>query len=230
VKTAALVPVRSGSKGIIGKNTRLFAGRPLFSWAVCIGRDTCDSVYVSSDDITLAEISHMYGAAFIPRPAELATDMTPMLPVVQHALSEIRALGTTPDVIVLLQPTSPWRTERHVRMALRKLEESGADSVVSVVEIPAHYLPDFAFLIEDGNLRPFTQGRQVTRRQDTRKAYSRDGTVYAIRRKAIEGGSLYGKECLPLVIPTHESVNLDTEADWAHAVAATTGKRHVLRD
>lgn len=133
-----------------------------------------------------------------------------MLPVVQHAAREIGGF----DVLVLLQPTQPFRTDAQVKAALKLLEETGADSVVSVVEIPAHYSPDFAMIEEHGRmLLP-----RATRRQDCRKAYYRDGTVYAIRREAIEEGLLYGHDCRPLIIPLGESVNLDTMDDWDEAV------------
>ena len=91
--------------------------------------------------------------------------------------------GWTPDIIVLLQPTSPLRRPAHVREAVELLRESGADSVVTVVELPRHLSPDYVMRIEDGVLRPFLpEGARVTRRQDARPAYSRDGTVYACRR------------------------------------------------
>lgn len=219
MKTLAIVPCRSGSKGIKNKNTRIFQGRPLFAWAVGIGRATCDETYVSTDDVDVARLATMYGAKTILRPTELATDEAPMLPVIQHALT---CVSGPPDVVVLLQPTSPWRTEKHVRDALELLETSGADSVVSLVEIPAIMSPGYAVKVWKGRAHGFDT--DLSRRQDVEPAYYRDGTVYATRRTAIEAGSLYGKECRALIIPAHESVTLDTEDDWTHAVHATVGK------
>jgi CMP-N,N'-diacetyllegionaminic acid synthase len=224
MRTLALIPARSGSKGIPGKNTRPFAGAPLYARAVVIGQVTCTWTYVSTDDAALAyEAASAYGVDLIARPSELAQDDTPMLAVIQHALS---AVEPKPDVLVLLQPTQPLRKALHVQRALHLLSTSDADSVVSVVPIPAHYSPDYALARRlDGRLMPFlgTYDRDIddmpTRRQDAHPAYSRDGTVYAIRRQTIEAGSLYGNHCIPLVIDPSESVNLDTEEDWRRAEA-----------
>jgi CMP-N,N'-diacetyllegionaminic acid synthase len=221
--TLALVPAKGRSTGIPGKNTRLFSGRPLLSWAIQTGRITCDRTLVTTDDSYVAEAAAEYGAWIITRPAELATDEAPMLSVVQHAIRNLEC-----DVVVLLQPTQPLRRPEHIRAALKLLEETGADSVVSVVEIPAHYSPEYALEIDEGELLPVlgdkysagrSLGRMLTRRQDAQPAYTRDGTVYAIKRETIEAGSLYGNDCRALIIPRSESVNLDTEEDWTMAEA-----------
>lgn len=206
--TLALVPARSGSKGVPGKNTRDFCGRPLMAWAIQIGRLTCDETYVSTDDPNIGLLASQYGAKVIVRPAELATDEAPMLPVIQHALAALE--GTfEPDVVVLLQPTQPLRTADHVKRAMTLLTDDW-DSVVSVVESVS---PDLISMIYAGRL---ILPSEVTRRQDARPGYVRDGTVYVTRREAIEAGSLYG-DCRAMVIPAGESVNIDTEEDWRQA-------------
>ncbi len=208
VKTYYLTPARAGSKGIPHKNTRLFAGLPLVLHAVRIGLKTCSETLVSTDDLQVAQMCGMYGGRVLMRPAELAQDDTPMLPVVDPK----------PDVVVLLQPTSPLRKVWHVAEALRLIEDDDVSSVVSVLPIPAHRSPDYAMQLVGGRwLQPARA--DVTRRQDCRPAYYRDGTVYAIRRWVIEDGGLYGPQCVPLVIPAEESATLDTESDWALAEA-----------
>jgi CMP-N-acetylneuraminic acid synthetase len=226
MRTLALIPARAGSKGIPGKNTRDFNGAPLLCWAINTAflSKVPAWLYVSTDSEEIADLAASWGALWpIMRPAELAQDDTPMLAVVQHALAEVEQRGIVPDVVMLLQPTQPLRTYQHLIDALRLLEETGADSVVSVVQIPAHYSPDYACSIWHGGLHPWEEGEVwdnlPARRQDARPAYSRDGTVYAIKRETIESGSLYGSHCVPLIIPSHESVNLDTEEDWNRAEA-----------
>jgi CMP-N-acetylneuraminic acid synthetase len=220
VTTLALVPARGGSRGIPGKNTRDFAGKPLLAWAIETGRAVCDRTFVSTDDPGIGMVAATYMSGVLLRPHALATDEAPMLPVLQHALRELEPWQ--PDVVVLLQPTAPLRTAKHVQAALQMLEETGASTVVSVVEIPAHYSPDYAMHLVGGRwLEPWR--RAVARRQDARTAYSRDGTVYAIRRWVIEDGSLYGPDARPLVIPRSESANLDTEEDWVRAEALKRG-------
>ncbi|HET9267498.1 MAG TPA: hypothetical protein VFO31_05015, partial [Vicinamibacterales bacterium] len=111
------------------------------------------------------------------------------------------------------------RQARHVQEALRRLRESGADSVVTVVELPRHLSPDYVMKIEDGLLRPFLpDGARVTRRQDARPAYAREGTVYAFRRDTIDRfGTIYGERCVPLLIDAEDSLSIDSPEDWATA-------------
>jgi len=150
------------------------------------------------------------------RPADLAQDDTPMLPVVRHALAALRSSGWSADAIVLLQPTSPLRRPEHIRDAVALLRQTGADSVVTVVELPLHLSPDYVMRIDGGILRPFlAEGAQVTRRQDARPAYSRDGTIYAFRRSTVERfGNIYGEDCRPLVLDPADSLSIDSPADW----------------
>ena len=153
------------------------------------------------------------------RPTALAADETPMLPVVQHAVEALEAEGWAPGIIVLLQPTSPLRNAAHVRDAVARLRNSQADSVVSVVELPLHMSPDYVMRIVDDELKPFLpEGERLTRRQDARTAYVRDGTVYAFWRATLtRHASIYGQRCLPLVVPAEESITIDTPGDWAAA-------------
>lgn len=224
-----LVPARSGSKGVPGKNTRLLAGRPLLDYAARAARDSgvLHRVVLSTDSEDIAACGQGVGLE-VPfmRPAALAQDDTPMLPVIEHALDALRGQGWEPEMVVLLQPTSPLRKPAHVRAAVEQLQQTGADSVVSVVALPLHLSPDYIMRVEDGRLHPFLpEGARVTRRQDARPAYVRDGTVYAFRTTTLRRfGSIYGEDCRPLVVDAAESLSIDTAADWAAAERALTGR------
>jgi CMP-N-acetylneuraminic acid synthetase len=217
-----LVPARGGSKGVPGKNVRALAGHTLLEYTARAAQDSgvIDRLVLSTDAPDIADAGRRAGLE-VPfmRPAALAADDTPMLPVIQHALAETAKNGWSPDVIVLLQPTSPLRRPDHIRDAVTMLRETKADSVVTVVEVPRHLSPDYVMRIEEGRLRPFLpDGAGVTRRQDARPAYSRDGTVYAFRRSTIERfGGIYGDDCRPLLIDATESLSIDTEDDWNEA-------------
>jgi CMP-N,N'-diacetyllegionaminic acid synthase len=211
VRTLALIPARSGSRDVPNKNTRDFCGKPLFRWAAEVGLATCDRTYVCTDRVL--HPGGGGGVGMIIAGPPIHTDTCPMLWVVQDAIDRVDG----GDVIVLLQPTQPLRTADHIRAALEMLEETDADSVVSVVEIPAHYSPDYAVRVENNWLVVNEEG--PTRRQEARKAYSRDGTVYAVRREVVESGSLYGDCCRALLIPHSQSVNIDDEEDWQRAEA-----------
>jgi CMP-N-acetylneuraminic acid synthetase len=134
--------------------------------------------------------------------------------------------GWVPDYVALLQPTSPLRRPHHVRDAVDRLRDSGADSVVTVIELPRHLSPDYVMKIEDGMLRPFlSEGARVTRRQDARPAYSREGTVYAFRPDTIDRfGNIYGDRCVPLLIDPGDSLSIDTPEDWTRAEAILSGR------
>jgi len=217
VRTLAVVPARKGSRGLPGKNTRLFKGIPLVAHAIRIGLKTCDRVLVTTDDPLVAEIAQEYEVEVVNRPPELAQDDTPMLPVLQHAL---QASQYRPDLVVLLQPTSPLRKVRHVMDALKLIEETGADSVASVVEVPAHY-SIYAQLCED-SCKPGAikgaAGWELDEMPGTRQAcaptYVRDGSVYIFRAIRIEAGRLYGYDCRPVLLDPKESSTIDTAEDW----------------
>ena len=218
----ALVPARGGSKGIPDKNIRPLHGRTLLDLCARVAAESgvVDRAVLSTDSEPIAAAGRRAGLE-VPflRPPALAQDETPMLPVIEHAVSTLAAAGWTPDIIVLLQPTSPLRTAAHVRTAVEQLRDSDADSVVTVVELPRHMSPDYVMRIDEGRLVPFLpEGARVTRRQDARPAFVRDGTVYAFRRQTLERThSIYGERCRPLVVPASESLTLDTPEDWAEA-------------
>lgn len=224
-----LVPARGGSKGVPGKNTRLLAGRPLLEYTARAARESgvIDRLVLSTDSEEIAECGRRVGLD-VPfmRPASLAEDETPMLPVVEHALDELRCLEWEPAIVVLLQPTSPLRTPAQIRAAVDQLRETGADSVVSVVAVPLHMSPDYVMRLDEGRLRPFLPDLvRVTRRQDARPAYVRDGTVYTFWTRTLRRfDSIYGDDCRPLLLDAAESLSIDTAADWAAAERALAGR------
>lgn len=218
----ALVPARGGSKGVPDKNVKPLAGHSLLDYTARAARGSgvIDRIVLSTDSLDIANAGRRAGLE-VPfmRPATLAADDTPMVPVVVHALAELSRQAWSPAMIVLLQPTSPLRRPDHIRAAVNLLRDSGADSVVTVVEVPRHLSPDYVMRIEDGRLKTFLpDGERLTRRQDARPAYSRDGTVYAFRRSTIEkSGGIYGEDCRPLLIDPSDSLSIDSPADWDEA-------------
>lgn len=215
----ALVPARAGSKGIPGKNLRPLAGHSLIEYAASAARDSgvVDRAVLSTDSEEIASEGRRVGldVPFL-RPASLAQDETPMKPVIEHALAALAAQSFEPEIVLLLQPTSPLRTPGQLRSAVQLLRESRADSVVTVVELPRHLSPDYVMRIDEGALKPFlAEGARITRRQDARPAYVRDGTVYAFWTRTLrEQGSIYGERCVPLLVDAADSITIDSPADW----------------
>jgi CMP-N-acetylneuraminic acid synthetase len=218
VKTLAVIPARGGSKGLPGKNARPFLGIPLLARAIRIAQETCDALIVTTDDPVLASLAEDYDAPVHMRPAELATDEAPMLPVVQDAIR-----GREGDVIVLLQPTQPLRTAEQVREALDlvgarfSLRDGLPDSVVSVRRVPASYSPELMLMLgHDGLCVEPVVGlarKDPPRRQAAQSGYVRCGTVYATHRDVIEAGSLYGASVRPLILEG-DALSIDTLEDF----------------
>jgi CMP-N-acetylneuraminic acid synthetase len=151
-----------------------------------------------------------------------------MIAVVRHALQQIP--GDPGDIIVLLQPTQPFRKPEHITEAIRLLRETQADSVVSVVALPLTHDWVFQFRIEGaGKLVPWIH-RDWTHvpacRQDVIQSYIRDGTVYAfLRRTVAQHGNIYGQNVRPLIIDPADSCELDTEEHW-QAVERRWAEKH----
>jgi N-acylneuraminate cytidylyltransferase len=176
----ALVPARGGSKGLPGKNLRPLAGHSLIAYAARAARESAvvARAVLTTDAEDIAAEGRRAGldVPFL-RPVHLAQDDTPMKPVIDHALAALAREGVEPDIVLLLQPTSPLRTPDHLRAAVRMLRESSADSVVSVVELPRHYSPDYVMRIENGGLQPFLpEGARITRPAE-RRLRQRAGAV-----------------------------------------------------
>jgi N-acylneuraminate cytidylyltransferase len=226
----ALVPAREGSKGIRGKNFRILGGRPLYRHAMdCAAAVNCDVIAVSTDfGSELWNVADPTGRyRIIRRPEELCSDTAAMVGVVQHAMQAVP--GQPDDIWILLQPTAVFRTPEHVRRAIALLEESGADSVVSVVPLPLTHHAAVQFWIANGELCAFdyTEFPHFKNRQQREQTYIRDGTCYVFWRKTVsQYGTIYGHDCRPLILDPADSCELDTEADWAAVEARWKAHHH----
>jgi CMP-N,N'-diacetyllegionaminic acid synthase len=202
-----LIPARAGSRG---KNLWPLAGKPLLAWTVDAARGSASltRVAVSTDSADVAAVARQLGVEVLARPAELARDETPSRDVVAHALRE---LGPC-DVLVLLQPTSPLRRAEHIDEAVRLLLESGADSVVSVVEVPHQFRPVSLMALDGGRLVPLVADGP-TRREDKPVVYARNGPAVLALRSDRLGRDLYGGDCRPYLMEPRDSVDVDEPAD-----------------
>jgi len=218
-----LIPARGGSKAIRKKNIALLAGKPLLAYTceAALASRRLTRVLLNTDDPEIAEVGRACGVdAPFMRPADLAADDTPILPVIQHALGWLKEQQHyLADIVVLLQPTSPLRRAEHVDAAVDLLVESGADTVVSVVAVPLHFNPFSLMLLdEQGYLTPFGAGPMILRRQDKPRVYARNGpAILVIRRETIEQGKLYGDRTLPYEMDAASSVDIDSPDDLALA-------------
>ena len=225
----AVIPARGGSKGVPNKNLAIVAGRPLLAYTADAARESSriTRTIVSTDDVAIADAGKALGLE-VPfmRPASLAADDTPMLPVLQHAIETMRASGFAADVVVLLQPTSPLRRAEHIDAAIDLLEKSGAHSVVSVVEVPHQFNPVSVLRLDGDRLQPFIEGPLVTRRQDKPQVFARNGpAVLAVRASVVEQGSLYGDDCRALVMSADDSLDIDSPRDLVEFASSMRARR-----
>lgn len=217
-----MIPARGGSKGIPRKNIRLLGGKPLIAWTIEAARQSrlLSRVILSTEDEEIAAVARQWGVE-VPflRPAELAQDDTPTLPVVEHAVRELQRQGNSFDAVCLLQPTAPLRKAAWIDGCIRLLEETGADAVVTVCRIPAEYHPWWSLMKDDQGWLRFSSGGAVpARRQDLPPAFYREGSVYVTRSRVIlEEKSLYGSRLAGWEVSSEETVNLDAESDWRRA-------------
>jgi CMP-N,N'-diacetyllegionaminic acid synthase len=179
-KVLAIIPARGGSKGLPGKNLRTLGIKPLIAWTIesALANKLIDKTIVSTDCLKIAAVSKTFGAEvpFI-RPDWLSTDQAETADVVLHALNSICEQF---DVIVVLQPTSPFRNSVHIEAALKTYENSKAHSLVSICETQKS--PYWMFSLEDdGALEPILQGKnQFSRRQELPKTYCLNGAIYVV--------------------------------------------------
>ena len=181
-RIVAVIPARSGSKGVKDKNIRTLAGVPLITHTVraAMSSSLIARTIVTTDSEKIAAIASANGAE-IPfiRPAELSDDDSTTNEVVAHLISE---LGFKNELLVLLQPTSPLRLAHHIDEAIQKFIAGDYKSLVSICEIEKS--PFWQYWIEDDELRPILENKDVSSlRQHQRKAYSPNGAIYIVEAK-----------------------------------------------
>ncbi len=232
MKVLAVIPARGGSKGVPRKNIRPLCGRPLISYSIeqaLAARHLFYRVIVSTDDQEIASIAAAYGAD-VPflRPAELARDDSPVIPMLQHAVTFVETEDAVRmDWICLLQPTEPFRSTVDLERCLELARTGGSDSVISVVQVFATH-PVLMKKIEHEQLVPYClEEREGTRRQEYQPpAYMRNGAVYLTRRDVLMNQhSIWGKTIRPFIMPLERSVSIDTEIDFRVAEALMAEQR-----
>jgi len=225
-----VIPARGGSKGLPGKHVRDLSGKPLVAHTIEAAKAThcLDRVVLTTDSPEIAEIGRQHGAE-VPwlRPAELAQDTAHTPPVIEHAVSALEQTGGRPvDVVVTLQPTSPFRTAASITEAVGYLlNHPEFDAVISVKRVE---FPPFWMLRQVGRtLRPFVEdGVDYTlkERQELPVLYQPNGAIYVTRRQLLrEQGVLWstfrGGQTGFVVMDWRSSIDIDTELDFVAAEA-----------
>ena len=214
----AVIPARGGSKGLPRKNLLTLGRLSLIGHALASAREAkrLSRIIVSTDDAEIAEEARRCGGE-VPflRPAALASDEAGMIPVLQHAVRWAEQIGERPDLIVLLQPTSPFRTGPDIDATIDKVRQSGADSAQTLVD--ASYHPFFMMTMDGDRTVPLFADalKQYVRRQDPPRAYQPSGSVYVTRHAVLmDQGRIIGQDNRGLLMGWEASVKIDTEWEF----------------
>ena len=214
-----LIPARGGSKGVPGKNIRVVNGKPLIAHAIQCGLKcpSIDHLIVSTDSDKIADIARRYGAD-VPflRPAHLAEDTTPMLPVIQHAVAESeRYFKEEIELIVLLDPTGPMRVPEDIETCVDIIRKKDCDAVIS--GNTAHRSPYFNMVSPvDGYVQlTIKPERNVGRRQDSPTVYDLNTVVWVYSRRAVmEDEKRIPTKTILYQVPSERAIDLDSELDF----------------
>ena len=226
----AVVPARSGSKGIPHKNLRPLAGRSLIARAGdCLSElPWLDARVISTDSAEYAREAERHGlAAPFLRPPELSTDRASAIDTLLHALKECEAVYAKRfDIVLIIEPTSPFRTPADIESAVTLLNESGADSVVSVSPLDTKGHPAKVLRIDSERVYYYEErGSGVVARQALEPLYWRNGLCYALTRRClVEQKAIFTRNTAPLVVH-RPLVNIDDPIDFAWADFLITNLR-----
>jgi len=219
MRNIAIIPARSGSKGLKDKNILELKGRPLIDYTIRAALDSgCfDEVMVSTDSQLYADISVKCGAS-VPflRSAETSSDTAGSWDVVREVLRNYEALGKTFDTFMLLQPTSPLRTHQDIRNAYALFNEKQANSVIAMCQVKdspaaAYQIPESLSVVEVINNNPYKN----TRRQDIPKFYKTNGAIFLSRVDFfLETGNIFLEKSYCSIMDEFSSVDVDTLLDF----------------
>lgn len=218
----AIIPARGGSKRIPRKNIKLFAGKPMISYAIeaALACGEFDRVIVTTDDQEIAEVANDYGAALpFRRPAELADDYTPTVPVIQHAILACEALGWHATHICCIYPGVPFIKSEDLTSALDLLEAYGGEGYTFPVTCFPSPIQRALKRDEAGRVGPFNPQFVSTRTQDLEPAYYDAGQFYWGRKQAWLSALNIHANGRSIILPEWRAIDIDTPEDWKRAEA-----------
>lgn len=215
----AVIPARGGSKRIPRKNVKDFGGKPMIAWAISAAQECSlfDQIMVSTDDLEIAAISREWGALtpFL-RPAELANDTAGTVPVIAHALRELRSEGFLFNYAACIYPCSPFLHAEDIRDAYTMLIDSGEDFVYPVTE---YVHPTFRAMRRtlSGNMEFVFPESEMMRTQDLEVTYHDAGQFYWGKCDAWLAEKRMHTAGIGMVMPSWRFIDIDNEDDWKRA-------------
>ena len=217
MKILGIIPARGGSKGIPQKSIRKIGGKPLIQYSIeAAKKSKINKIIVSTDDQKIAKIAKKLDIE-IPflRPKEFSKSSATTISVITHTLRFLKEnQNYEPDIIVLLQPTSPLRTATMIDKSIFLLKKQKASSVITVSEIKTH--PFSAFTYNKNFLKPFRKDfAKFDQRQQYSSLYFPTGSIYTFWNKTLQKShTIYGTRIIPIISDQEISVDIDTQFDF----------------
>lgn len=210
MNVAVIIPARGGSKGIPKKNIIDFCGKPLVAWSILQAKNSkgINSVFVSSDSREILAVAHNYGAIPIKRPNEISGDTASSESTIEHA---IKVMDIQPDIIVMLQPTSPLRKPDDLSKAINQFRDDKVDSLFS-----GSVLEDFLIWEKDGKgkFNSFNYDyRSRGRRQDRHPQFVENGSFYMFKSEIVKKGNRLGGKIGVYLMDFWQSFEIDNPED-----------------
>ncbi len=232
----AFIPARGGSKSIPNKNIKYLGDKPLIAYSIQSALKAGLRPIVSTDSEEIAQVARNYGAEVMMRPSNLAKDNTSMFEVLEK---EIPKISPTPELVLLLQPTSPFRGTIHLKHALSYILNSldKFDSLIAVEQVPAKYNPaQMIISTQSGKgmifgkvarsfsnwwkgikhssplISGFPIASRITRRQDFPEAWIPSGSIYIFKTANLSKGSIYGDRVM--LYESESTININEPEDW----------------
>ena len=227
MRNIAIIPARSGSKGIIDKNIKDICGKPLMAYTIeaAVESNCFNEVMVSTDSKLYADIAKSFGAS-VPflRSERTSSDTASSWEMVEEVLGEYRKLGQVFDSFCLLQPTSPLRTADDIKAAYKEYKEKASFAVVSVCE--AEHSPLWCgHLPQDCSLNGFLDLNSINQRQSTNKFYRLNGAIYIVNvQRFNENHFFYQAGSYAYIMKPEKSIDIDTNLDFL--IAELLMKKH----
>ena len=221
-KFLAIIPARSGSKGIKDKNIKLLKNKPLMAYTIEAAKNSevFDDIIVSTDSEKYKIIAEQYGAK-VPflRDISLSGDFSKTEDVIVDTITNLEKMGKKYDYFVLLQPTSPLRNFKHIQEAIDLILEENLNSVISVCEVD-HSLQICNTLKEDKSMYKFISKNNNTLRQSMEKYYRVNGAIYIMKiDEYLKNKNFYGEKSKAYIMERKFSVDIDEEIDFLLAKA-----------
>ena len=216
MKRIAVIPARSGSKRIPGKNTKIFCGKPMLAYSIeaALSSGMFDMVMVSTDSEQTAELAKSFGAE-VPflRSEATSNDYAIDRDVQNEVLSELKKRGLEFDQMVYIYPCAPFVTAKRLCEAVEKLEKTGASMVFPVAQYSDNPIRAY-YIDENGFIKAKWPEYSKMRSQDLPVLYHDCGQFYAFNLDMFYDEENYRKSWVPLVIPEEEAQDIDTVDDW----------------